>query len=59
MSLIQVRLTESAFTPTEKTGIVTVPSWTWAEIEDVLSAEWEIGGSAIPTDAVRALIAGK
>jgi hypothetical protein len=42
---------------TDKTDIGTTPSWTWADIEDVLSAEWEIGGSAIPTDAIRGLVA--
>jgi hypothetical protein len=59
MSFVQVKLIEEAFTPTDKTGIVATPSWTWADIEDVLSAEWEIGGSAMPTDAIRALVAGE
>ena len=57
MSFVQVKLIEKAYTPTDKTEIGTTPSWTWADIEDVLSAEWEIGGSALPTDAIRALIA--
>jgi hypothetical protein len=43
----------------EKTEIVTTPYWAWADIEDVLSAEWEIGGLAMPTDAIRALVAGE
>ena len=30
----------------------------WADIEEVLSDEWEIGGSALTTDAIRTLIAG-
>jgi len=30
---------------------------TWADIEEVLSDEWEIGGLA-KTEAIRALIAG-
>jgi hypothetical protein len=59
MSFVQVKSIEEAFTPTEKTEIVTTPSWTWADIEDVLSVEWEIGGSAMPTDAIRGLVAGE
>ena len=57
MSFVQVKLIEEAFTPTEKTDIDTTPSWTWADIEDVLSAEWDIGGSAMPTDPIRGLVA--
>lgn len=45
MSFVRVESIEASVTPTEKAEIVTFPSWTWAEIEDVLSAEWEIGGS--------------
>jgi ketosteroid isomerase-like protein len=33
------------------------PSWAWVDIEDVLSDEWEIGGLAMKTDAIRALVA--
>ena len=51
----QVKLIEEAFTPTDKTDIGTTPSWTWTDIEDVLSAEWEIGRSATATDAIRGL----
>ena len=43
----------------EKTEIVTTPYWAWADIEDVLSAEWEIGAPAMPTDAIRTLVAGE
>jgi hypothetical protein len=57
MSFVQVKLIEEADTPTDKTKIGTTPSWTWADIEDVLSAEWEIGGSALPTDAIGGLVA--
>ena len=57
MSFVQAKLIEEAFTPTDKTDIGTTPSWNWADIEDVLSAEWEIGGSAMPTDAIRGLVA--
>jgi hypothetical protein len=59
MSFVQVKLTEEAFPPTDETEIVTAPSWTWADIEDVLSDEWEIGGLAMTTDAIRALVAGE
>jgi 4-oxalocrotonate tautomerase len=61
-----------AFTPIEKKEIVTEltdtmvsikeqnsPSWAWAGLEDVLSDAWEIGGLAMPTDAIRALVAGE
>ena len=57
MSFVQVNLIEEAFTPTDRTDIGTTPSWTWADIEDVLSAEWEILGLAMPTDAIRRLVA--
>ena len=30
----------------------------WADIEEVLNDEWEIGGLAMATEAIRALIAG-
>jgi 4-oxalocrotonate tautomerase len=30
-------------------------SVTWADIQDVLDNEWEIGGLAMTTDAIRAL----
>ena len=59
MSFVQVKFSEEAFTPTDKTEIVTTPSWAWADIEDDLSAEREIGGLAMPTDAIRALIASE
>ena len=35
------------------------PSWAWVDIEDVLSDEWETGGLAMTTDAIRALVAGE
>ena len=45
MSFVPVKLIEEAVTPTNKAAVGTTPSWTWADIEAVLSAEWEIGGS--------------
>jgi hypothetical protein len=59
MPLVQLKLIDEALTPTEKTEIVSTPSWAWEDIEDDLSAEWEIGGLAMPTDAIRALIASE
>ncbi len=59
MSFVQVKLTEEAFAPTDETEIVTTSSWAWVDIEDVLSDEWEIGGLAMTTDAIRALVAGE
>ena len=58
MSFVQVKLAEEAAMPTDGTAIV-APSWFWEDIEGVLSAEWEIGGLATPTDEIRALIAGE
>ncbi len=54
MSVVSMKSIEEAFTPTDETEIVATPSWSWADIENILSAEWEIGGSAMPTDAIRA-----
>jgi hypothetical protein len=59
MSLVQVKLIEEAGTPTNQTEIGTTASWSWADIEDVLSDEWEIGGLAMSTDEIRALVAGE
>ncbi len=72
MDLIQVNVNETVFTPAHDTDLnnnltyVTVSvkeaemcSVTWADIQDVLDEEWEIGGLAMSTDAVRALVAGE
>ena len=72
MSFVQVKSIEQALTPTGKKEIVTKltdamvsikeqnsPSWAWVDIEIVLSDEWEIGGLAMTTDAIRALVAGE
>ena len=73
MDLIQVNVNEKVFTPAHKTVLnnnnltyVTVSveeaemgSVTWADIQDVLDEEWEIGGLAMSTDAIRALVAGE
>lgn len=72
MSLVQGKLIKEAITPTEKKEVVTEitnarvsikeqnsPCWSSVDIEDVLSDEWEIGGLAMTTDAIRALVAGE
>jgi hypothetical protein len=70
MDLIQANLNRG-FNPAHKTDLnnlnyVTVSveeaemrSVTWADIQDVLDEEWEIGGLAMSTDAIRALVAGE
>jgi hypothetical protein len=35
------------------------PAVAWADIEDVLSDQWEIGAPAMTTDAIRDLVAGE
>ena len=59
MSLIQLKLKEANCTPADKTETRTAPSFCWADIKDVLTGEWEIGGSARPTETIRGLVAGK
>lgn len=59
MSLVQLKLKEANCTPADKTETSTAPSFCWADIEQILSAEWEIGGSARPTETIRGLVAGK
>jgi hypothetical protein len=59
MFVVQVEFLDEAFTPTDKTEIGTISSWSWADIEDLLSAEWEIGGAATPTGAICGLVASK
>ena len=72
MPLIQVKVNEEVFTPTQKTEITSkltdatvsieggeMCTEAWVDIEEVLSDEWEIGGLAMTTDAIRALVAGE
>jgi 4-oxalocrotonate tautomerase len=72
MPLIQVKLIEETFTPTEKKEIATkltdamvsieeenMPPASWVDIEDLSGDEWEIGGLAMTTDAIGALVAGE
>jgi len=72
MDLIQVNVNEKVFAPahnrdlnnnlTDVTASVEeaeMCSVTWADIQDVLDEEWEIGGLAMSTDTIRALVAGE
>jgi 4-oxalocrotonate tautomerase len=72
MPLIQVKLIEKVFTSQQKQEMIkkltdamvsiegeNMRQVTWVIIEDVNSGEWGIGGQPLPTEAVRALAAGK
>jgi 4-oxalocrotonate tautomerase len=68
MPLIQVKLIEEVFTPTQKKDIIAkltdamvavegeaMRPVTWVTIEEVRSGEWGIGGKALTTNDVRAM----
>jgi 4-oxalocrotonate tautomerase len=66
--LIQVQLIEEILTPTQKKEIVSPRTDamvsiegenTWVDIGEVLNDEWDIGGPAVTTDAIRALVAAE
>ena len=72
MDLIPVNVNEKVSAPAHKTDLnnnltyafVSVEeaemcSVTWADIQNVLDEEWEIGGLAMTTDAIRALVTGE
>jgi len=72
MPLIQVKLIEEVFTPTQKREIITkltdamvsiegenMRPVTWVVIEEARSGEWGIGGQVMTTAAVRELARGK
>ena len=59
MSVVPVKSIEEAFTLIDEMEIVATPSWSWADIENILGAEWEMGGSAMPTDAIRGFVASE
>jgi 4-oxalocrotonate tautomerase len=72
MPLIEVKLIEEVFTPTQKKEIIAkltdamvaiegenMRPVTVVIVEEVRSGDWGIGGQAMTTDAVRALAAGK
>jgi len=72
MPLIEVKLIEEVFTPAQKKKMIrkltdamvaiegeNMSSVTTVIVEEVRSGDWGIGGQAMSTDAVRALVAGK
>ena len=72
MPMIQVKLIEEVFTPSQKKEIIAkltdamvsiegenLRPYTWVVIEETRSGEWGIGGKPLTTEAVRALAAGK
>ena len=71
MPLIQVKLIENVFTSAQKQDIIAkltdamvavegenMRSVTWVLLEEVRSGQWGIGGQALTTEAVRALVSG-
>jgi len=72
MPLLNVKLIEGVFTPTQKQDMIrkltdtmvsiegeNMRSVTWVVIEEVKSGEWAVGGNALTTNDVKALAAGK
>ena len=56
MSVVPVKPIEEAFTSTDETETIATLSWSWADIENLLGAEWEIGASCMPGDATLDLV---
>lgn len=72
MPLVNVKLIEGVFNEEQKRDMISqltetmvaiegenMRSVTWVVIEEVKSGEWGIGGTALTTEAVRALAAGQ
>ena len=72
MPLINVKLLEGVFTPSQKQEMIrkltdtmveiegeNMRSVTWVVIEEVQSGDWGIGGKPLTTGDVKALAAGK
>ena len=72
MPLINVKLIEGVFTPTQKQEMIrkltdtmvsiegeNMRPVTWVVIEEVKSGDWGVGGNPLTTNDVRALAAGK
>lgn len=68
MPLIQVKLIEGVFSPTQKQQIIqkltdamvavegeNMRQVTWVNIEEVKSGDWGIGGQPLTTEAVHAM----
>jgi 4-oxalocrotonate tautomerase len=72
MPLIQVKMIDEVFTPAQKKEMITqltdtmvsiegenLRPYTLVILEEVRSGEWGVGGQALTTEDVRALVAGK
>jgi 4-oxalocrotonate tautomerase len=65
MPLIQVRVIENVFTPRQKQQMIEKLTDAMVEIEGeamrgvIHSGDWDIGGQALSTEAVRAMAAGR
>lgn len=72
MPLLNVKLIEGVFTPTQKQEMIrkltdtmvaiegeNLRPVTWVVIEEVKSGDWGVGGDSLTTDDVQALAAGK
>ena len=72
MPLLNVKVLEGVFSPTQKREIIrkltdtmvsiegeNLRPVTWVVIEEVKSGEWGIGGNAMTTNDVKLLAAGK
>jgi 4-oxalocrotonate tautomerase len=72
MPLINVKLIEGVFTPTQKQEMIrkltdtmvsiqgeNMRPVTWVVVEEVKSGEWGVGGKPLTTGDVKALAAGK
>jgi 4-oxalocrotonate tautomerase len=72
MPLVNVKLIEGVFTPTQKQEMIrkltdtmvsiegeNMRQVTWVVIEEVKSGDWGIGGNPLTTNDVKALAAGK
>lgn len=72
MPLVNVKLIEGVFTPTQKQEMIrkltdamvsiegeNMRPVTWVVIEEVKSGDWGIGGNPLTTNDVKALAAGK
>jgi 4-oxalocrotonate tautomerase len=72
MPLVNVRLIEGVFTPTQKQEMIrkltdamvsiegeNMRPVTWVVIEEVKSGDWGIAGNPLTTNDVKALAAGK
>jgi 4-oxalocrotonate tautomerase len=71
MPLVKVNMIEGVFTPAQKKEMIrqlsdvvvsigreNIRPVTWVVLEEVKSGEWGIGGNALTTADVKALIAG-